>query len=68
MRRTKPLLWIPIALALMIDFFALVVAGTISNMASSSASGVWWVWLFLLILSLVFAGYWVAYWRRLPPP
>ncbi|TDB88432.1 hypothetical protein [Actinomadura sp. 7K534] len=70
MRRTKLLLWGPVAITVVIDFFAMTFAGIISNTLTSNetlVSLVWWAWLFLFTLSLVLLGCWVAYWRRLPP-
>lgn len=69
MHRTKLLLWGPVSITVVIDFFAMAFAGIISSTATSSGviSLVWWAWLFLFTLSLVLLGCWVAYWRRLPP-
>ncbi|QXJ22581.1 hypothetical protein AGRA3207_003604 [Actinomadura graeca] len=66
MRRTKLLLWLPFLLGAVINFFALVIAGFLSNTATGLVTIVWWLWLFLVLVSVVLLSCWVAYWRRLP--
>jgi uncharacterized membrane protein YbhN (UPF0104 family) len=66
MRRTKALLWLPFVVAAIINFFAIMIAGFVSNTVTSATQIIWWLWLFLFMISLVLLSCWVAYWRRLP--
>lgn len=65
-RRAKASLYGPLAFLAVFDFLVLIYAGLASNTVTdtSTMNLIWYGWLFVFIVSLVLAGWWLARWRR----